>query len=158
MIRLLAETSSITATQWVLLALIVVLIVLYPVFTIYRNKKEREKFDQLAKDLKVGDKILTSSGTYGEIVSIDEREHGKVLTLKTGTDKHTGYLAVDILTVYSVFRDKPEIDAPVAERQVEQKAEPKAEKAKPAAKKTETKPATAKKAEPKPAAKKDSKK
>jgi preprotein translocase YajC subunit len=123
MTRLLAD-SSISPTQWVLLALIVGLIILYPIFTVYRNKKEREKFDQLARDLKVGDKILTSSGTYGEIVAIDERETGKVLTLKTGNDAHVGYLSVDILTVYTVFRD-PQPEPLMEEKQeIVEKVEP----------------------------------
>lgn len=101
-------TDSVSPTQWVLLALIVALIILYPILTMFRNKKEREKFDQLAKDLKIGDKILTSSGTYGEIIAMKQREQSTVLTLKTGDSKHVGYLSVDVLTVYSVFRDKEE--------------------------------------------------
>lgn len=119
----LLTNEGISATQWVLLGLILVLIILYPVFTVYKNKKEKEKFEGLAKDLKVGDKILTSSGTYGEIVSISEREYGKVLTIKTGDDVHFGYMAVDVLTVYSVFRDEEMIETAAQNSEQEIKAE-----------------------------------
>lgn len=102
----LLANEGVGGFQWVLLGLIVVLIILYPVFTVYRNKKEKEKFDNLSKELKIGDRILTSSGTYGEIVSINERDNAKVLTIKTGDDINFGYMAVDVLTVYSVFRDE----------------------------------------------------
>lgn len=107
MAQLLAETASISTTQWIIIALIISLIIAYPILVFFRNKSEKERFDKLSKDIKVGDKILTSSGTYGEIIAIDERQNGKVLTLKTGDDDHVGYLSVDILTIYSVFRDQP---------------------------------------------------
>lgn len=146
----LLANEGISPTQWVLLGLILVLIILYPVFTIYKNKKEKEKFDNLAKDLKIGDKILTSSGTYGEIVEINERQYGKVLTIKTGDEKNFGYMAVDILTVYSVFREVEEVEAktveepkvaeePKAVEEVKAVEKPKAEKKAPAKKTTTSK-------------------
>lgn len=106
----LLETGDVSATQWILLGLILVLIILYPVFTVFKNKKEKEKFDGLASSLKVSDKVMTSSGVYGEIVAITEQAQGKLITLKTGDEAHVGYVGVDIYAIYTVFKDPEEVE------------------------------------------------
>lgn len=98
--------ADVSVTQWVLLGLILVLIILYPVFMVFKNKKEKEKFDELSTSLKVGEKVLTSSGVYGEIVSITEEKQGKLVVLKTGDEKHQGYITVDVLAIYTVFHEQ----------------------------------------------------
>lgn len=98
--------ADVSATQWVLLGLILVLIILYPVFMVFKNKKEKEKFQELSSSIKVGEKVLTSSGVYGEIVSITDDKQGKLVVLKTGDEAHTGYVTVDVLAIYTVFREQ----------------------------------------------------
>lgn len=102
--------GDVGVTQWVLLGLILVLIVLYPVFMVIKNKKEREKFDTLSQSLKVGEKVLTSSGIYGEIVSISQVEQGKLVTLLTGDEEHKGFISVDVLAIYTVFKDEKAVE------------------------------------------------
>lgn len=120
--------SDIAPTQWVLLAIIMVLIIIYPVFIFIRNKKEREKFEEINASLKEGDKVLTSSGFYGEIVSIQTTPQGKLVTLKTGDEKHVGYMTVDILAIYSIVKDQqPEVEQVVEEKIEQQVEQPKEE-------------------------------
>ncbi|MGI5842266.1 MAG: preprotein translocase subunit YajC [Christensenellales bacterium] len=121
----LLTDAGFTATQWTLLAVLLALIIIYPVFSAYKNKKESEKLKQLTDDLKVGEKVLTTSGVYGEIIAITPQEQGKLVTLKTGDEDHVGYISVDILAIYTVFRDEPEIPAetPVEEAPVQAAAE-----------------------------------
>ena len=102
--------ADISPTQWVLLALILVLIVLYPVFVYIRNKKDKEKFQQLNEGLKVGDKVLTGSGIYGTIVSMETKEQSKIVTLETGDENHKGYISVDALAIYSVVNELPAVE------------------------------------------------
>lgn len=141
MIHLLS--AEVSATQWVLLGLILVLIILYPVFMVFKNKKEREKFDELSEGLNVGDKVLTSSGVYGEIIDIKPQQSGKLVVLKTGDEDHVGYVGVDVLAIYTVFKEEEEtiaVEEPQedTEQTEEVKEEPKEEKkAKKTSKKSE---------------------
>lgn len=133
--------ADVSATQWVLLGLILVLIILYPVFMVFKNKKEKEKFDQLSSGLKVGEKVLTSSGVYGEIVSITDERQGKLVVLKTGDETHPGFITVDVLAIYTILREEQIVSE---ENEVQPKAEP--EKEVPAEEQVEVKkPAQAKK-------------
>lgn len=121
--------SDIAPTQWILLAVILVLIVLYPVFIFIRNKKDKEKFAELNSALKEGDKVLTSSGVYGTVVSMTETAQGKLVTLETGDEKHKGYISVDVLAIYTVVKEPAEevmpVEAPAVVEEV--KPEPKEE-------------------------------
>ncbi len=99
--------ADIQPTQWILLAIIVVLIILYPIFVYIRNKKDREKFQALNDSLKVGDKVVTGAGVYGTIISIDVKNEGKIVTLETGDENHKGYVSVDVLAIYNVINDTP---------------------------------------------------
>lgn len=125
--------ADVSATQWVLLGLILVLIILYPVFMVFKNKKEKEKFQELSSSIKVGEKVLTSSGVYGEIVSITDDKQGKLVVLKTGDDLHPGYITVDVLAIYTVFREQQFVsedneqnlpEQPKAEKEEPEKEEP----------------------------------
>lgn len=102
--------AGIQPMQWVLLAIIVILIILYPIFVYIRNKKDREKFQQLNDNLKVGDKVITGSGVYGTIVSLEKRNEGKIVTIETGDENHKGYLSIDVLAIYNVVTDEPIVE------------------------------------------------
>ena len=82
---LLAEVGP---AQWILLGVIVLLIVCYPIFIVLKNKKEQQKAQQMTDSLKVGKEVLTSSGVYGTIVAIEEKENCKIVTLQTGTEEN----------------------------------------------------------------------
>ncbi len=61
--------NSTTALTWGFLALMVVIFY----FLLIRPQQKRQQNQaKLASDLKTGDKIITWSGIYGEITSLDE--------------------------------------------------------------------------------------
>lgn len=115
--------ADFSASQWIVLSLILALIVLYPFFVAFKNRKERERFEQITGSLKVGDKVITSSGIVGEIVAISEEPTGKMFTLKTGDDNHVGYIKIDILAVYNVIGDLPAQETTTQTQQVEPQVE-----------------------------------
>lgn len=71
------------------LVVLLVLLVLYVGFGIVNRKKNQEQTMKMLNELKAGDKIVTYSGIYGEIVSMRETNMGRVLTIATG-DKEKG--------------------------------------------------------------------
>lgn len=71
------------------LIVLLVLLVLYVGFGVVNRKKSQEQTMKMLNELKAGDKIVTYSGIYGEIVSMRETNMGRVLTIVTG-DKTTG--------------------------------------------------------------------
>ena len=71
------------------LVVLLVLLVLYVGFGVVNRKKSQEQTMKMLNELKAGDKIVTYSGIYGEIVSMRETNMGRVLTIVTG-DKSTG--------------------------------------------------------------------
>ncbi len=98
--------ADISPTNWIFFGVILLLLVLYPVFMFLRNKKEKEKFEEINNGLKEGDKVVTSSGVYGTIISMTTNATGgKTVTLETGDENHKGYISVDILAIYSVVKE-----------------------------------------------------
>ena len=108
--------AEIQPAQWVLLGVIVLLILCYPIFIVFKNKKEQEKAQQLSNSLKVGKEVLTSSGVYGTIVDIQDKENSKIVTLETGTEGYKSYIAVDVLAIYAVLNPDP-IEQPQKENE-----------------------------------------
>ena len=132
--------AEIQATQWILLGVIALLIICYPIFIVFKNKKEQEKANQLTNSLKVGKEVLTSSGVYGTVVDIQEKENGKIVTLQTGTEKYTSYISVDVLAIYAVLNPDPVEPAKVedAKQNKEEKQEEKQEDKKEVTEQTKT--------------------
>ena len=102
---MLAE--GIGPAQWILFGVIILLVICYPIFIVLKNKKEQQKAQELTNSLKVGKDVLTSSGVYGTIVAIEEKENGKIVTLQTGTEQYKSYISVDILAIYAVLNPDP---------------------------------------------------
>ena len=103
----------------------------------FRSKKNKENAQNMVNNIKVGDKVKTYSGFYGEIVSITETTDGKVAVLRTGEEGNYGYLSIDMNAIYGIDEKKPVVldengnivdeTAPVEEKVEEQPAEVKAE-------------------------------
>ena len=122
---LLADVS-----QWILFGVLALVIILAPVFMSMRNKKEMAKAQQVMDSLKKGDKILTSAGVIGKIVSISEKDGYKTVTIETGDEKHKGYMTIDIAAIYMnlsapVEQPAPAVNQPAEteKQQVEEKSE-----------------------------------
>ncbi|MBQ8792391.1 MAG: preprotein translocase subunit YajC [Clostridia bacterium] len=94
------------ATTIVLLVLIVVLVIVYPIMVSARNKKERQKYQEMTNSLKRGDKVLTASGVYGTIVDLHMEDDKKIVTIETGMGNNKGYMAIDAYAIYTVLPDE----------------------------------------------------
>lgn len=119
------------ATSWPWLLLIVAVIA-YMIVMIVMRKKSEGKVAEVQNGLKVGDKVVTNSGIYGEIVSITETTVGRVAVIKSGEGKNVSYVTVHTSVIYGmddkkeVVLDKdgnPVTDEPKAEPKVETKQE-----------------------------------
>ena len=88
-------------------SIIMLVILLFLVVLMVLGYLKRKKFNTnllaMRENLKVGDKVMTDTGVVGEIV--DKRQEGEFnfVTLKTGADKHVGYMEIHVNSVYYVF-------------------------------------------------------
>ena len=85
MLNLMCEGTGSLGWTIALVALIVLMVV-YLIFGTINRKKQQEEAMKMLNDLKVGDKVVTNAGVYGEIVSQKETNMGKIVVLKTGED------------------------------------------------------------------------
>lgn len=102
---LLAEVND--ATQWILPAILLVLVIGIFVLNYFRSKKNQETMKNMVDSLKVGDRVKTYSGFYGKIIEIEETTDGKVAILETGSEKNKGILSIDINAIYAIDEKKP---------------------------------------------------
>ena len=110
MFTLLAEgtqNAGNSLTQWILPAVLIVLVIGIFILNYFRSKKNKENAENMVNNIKVGDKVKTYSGFYGEIVSITETTDGKVAVLRTGEEGHYGYLSIDMNAIYAIDEKKP---------------------------------------------------
>lgn len=154
------------------IGILVIIAILYLVFGFKNRKKQQEEAVKMMNELKVGDKVVTNAGIYGEIVSLRETNMGKVVIIKTGYDedaKKASYITINASVILGIDRkedlildaegnviepeDKQALKEEVLKEKADQPEETEEEKQeeKPK-KKTPAKKKTTKKAEaPKPA-------
>ena len=102
-----AQNAGNSLTQWILPAVLLVLVIGIFIMNYFRSKKNKENAENMVNNIKVGDKVKTYSGFYGEIVSITETTDGKVAVLRTGEEGHYGYLSIDMNAIYAIDEKKP---------------------------------------------------
>ena len=103
--------------NYVLVGIIVLLLIVMVILMNARNKRETQKIQEQTNSLKVGDKILTTSGVYGTITELRFDDSKKQVVIETG-GKTKSYLTVDAYAIYTVFKSDEEIA-----RETEEKAE-----------------------------------
>ena len=103
------------ATQIILLCTIVILVVMYPILTRIRNKKDIEKLQQQTDNLKVGTKVLTTSGIYGTVVELREENERTLVVIETGSKDKKGYLAIEAFAIYTIFDEVKPVEKLPAE-------------------------------------------
>ena len=103
MFNLLGATEN-GIGSYIALGLMLAVFIVYIVFAIRSRKKNQEKAIQMLNELKVGDKVVTNAGIYGEIVAIRETNMGKVVTLKTGDEesKRTSFVSVNASVILGI--------------------------------------------------------
>lgn len=95
------------ATQWILPAILLVLVIGIFLLNYFRSKKNQESMKNMVDSLKVGDNVKTYSGIYGKIIEIVETTDGKVAVLETGSEKNKGIFSIDINAIYGIDEKKP---------------------------------------------------
>lgn len=95
------------ATQWILPAILLVLIIGIFLLNYFRSKRNQESMKNMVDSLKVGDNVKTYSGIYGKIIEIVETTDGKVAVLETGSEKNKGIFSIDINAIYGIDEKKP---------------------------------------------------
>lgn len=127
--------------NYVLIGIVVLLLIALPIMMNARNKRETQKVQEQTNSLKVGDKVLTTSGVYGTITELKFDDSQKLVVLETG-GKTKSYLTVDAYAIYTVFKSEAEL---AKEAELKAEAEKKAleeEQAKKDAKKNKKKNAS----------------
>lgn len=91
--------------KWDLVMLIVLMVALVALFAVQyiRKNKYNAGLNELRKDLKSGDKVMTDSGLVGTIVDSYEEEGYRYIVLKSGKDEHFGYFTVPANAIYYVY-------------------------------------------------------
>lgn len=96
-----------TATQWILPAVLLVLVIGIFVLNYFKSKKNQETMKNMVDSLKVGDHVKTYSGFYGKIIEIMETTDGKVAVLETGSEKNKGIFSIDINAIFNIDAKQP---------------------------------------------------
>ena len=134
---MLAETNNVMS--YVLIGVVALLLIAMPIMMNLRNKKETQKVQEQTNSLKVGDKVLTTSGVYGTITEVKFDDTKKTVVIETG-GKTKSYMTVDAFAIYTVFKSEAELAREQAQKEAEEKARLEAEAAKKAEKKANHKP------------------
>jgi len=121
--------------NYVLIGVVALLLVAMPIMMSQRNKKESQKIQEQTNSLKVGDKVLTTSGVYGTITELKFDDSKKLVVLETG-GKTKSYLTVDAYAIYTVFKSDEEIAREEALKAEAEKREAEALEEKKASKKS----------------------
>ncbi len=100
MVSLLGE--SFLETYGLLLILLIGLMVVMFIIPNAARKKQYQQLQNFINTLKVGDKVKTTSGFYGTIISIRETTDGKIALLEMGEGDKKGYIMVDMNAIYTV--------------------------------------------------------
>lgn len=95
--------------------LIIILVVAFALIMVYyylRNRKFQQSESDFHGSLKIGDKVKTYSGFYGEVAKITNTTEGKIVTLKLGEG---AYIDVDIRALMAMDMREELPEEPVAE-------------------------------------------
>ncbi len=111
--------------------LIIILVVAFALIMVYyylRNRKFQQTESDFHGSLKIGDKVKTYSGFYGEVAKITNTTEGKIITLKLGEG---AYIDVDIRALMALDMREELPEEPVAaEKPAEEPKEEKPEEEK----------------------------
>lgn len=97
----------VSGQDFILPAILLVLLVVSAVMAFMRRSKYTQTTMEMKNNLKIGDKVKTYAGMYGEIVDIKEALDGsKYLILKSGEGEFVSYFSIDIEAIYGIdFKD-----------------------------------------------------
>ena len=131
---LLAATENVI--NYILIGIVVLMLIALPIMMNQKNKRETQKIQEQTNSLKVGDKVLTTSGVYGTITELKFDETQKLVVIETG-GKTKSYMTVDAYAIYTVFKSEEELKREQEARELAEKAKEEEKKAKHNKEKTE---------------------
>lgn len=100
---LLFAEGQVGFSNWILPAILILVIVFYIASGFIRRSKYNNETQDLLSKLQVGTKIKTFAGIYGEIVEIrDALDGSKVALIKTGEGDKCSYMSIDLASVYAI--------------------------------------------------------
>ena len=105
MLNLICAAPADNTGSIIMMVGLLLLLVVYMFFNFRNRKKQQEEATKRLNELKVGDKIVTHSGIYGEIASMRETTAGKIFVIKTGADedaKKASYLTINAYMVAGI--------------------------------------------------------
>lgn len=110
--NLLADSSSAADSvggsngfQYVFLAAMLVLIVVYFIFSGRQRKKQKAEYEKKMEGIVPGDVVTTIGMWVGEVVEILPDGN---LVLKTGSGEHVGYVTINKQGIYTVSKKEEE--------------------------------------------------
>ena len=116
--------------NYILIGIVVLMLIALPIMMNQKNKRETQKIQEQTNSLKVGDKVLTTSGVYGTITELKFDEAQKLVVIETG-GKTKSYMTIDAYAIYTVFKSEEELKKEAEEKlRLEQEAKAKEEQEK----------------------------
>ena len=116
--------------NYILIGIVVLMLIALPIMMNQKNKRETQKIQEQTNSLKVGDKILTTSGVYGTITELKFDDAQKLVVIETG-GKTKSYMTIDAYAIYTVFKSEEELKREAEEKlRLEQEAKQKEEQEK----------------------------
>ena len=116
--------------NYILIGIVVLMLIALPIMMNQKNKRETQKIQEQTNSLKVGDKVLTTSGVYGTIKELKLDDAQKLVVIETG-GKTKSYMTVDAYAIYTVFKSEEELKREAEEKlRLEQEAKQKEEQEK----------------------------
>lgn len=103
---LLASTENIV--NYILIGVVVLMLIALPIMMNQKSKRETQKIQEQTNSLKVGDKILTTTGVYGTITELKFDDTQKLVVIETG-GKEKSYMTIDAYAIYTVFKSEEEL-------------------------------------------------
>lgn len=103
MFNFLCEGASSNIGWTITLGVLIVLMIVYLILGTINRKKQQNQAMEMLNNLKVGDKVVTNAGVYGEIVSQKETNMGKVVVIKTGEEGgKVSYLTINASVILGI--------------------------------------------------------
>ena len=116
--------------NYILIGIVVLMLIALPIMMNQKNKRETQKIQEQTNSLKVGDKVLTTSGVYGTITELKFDDAQKLVVIETG-GKTKSYMTIDAYAIYTVFKSEEELKREAEEKlRLEQEAKQKEEQEK----------------------------
>lgn len=106
--KLLAFMADNNMGTWILIGVLLLMFVGLYFFSNFSNRKRAEAHNEMVKKLKIGDKVTTIGGVYGNIFEINE----EYIVIETGSENNKSYIKFNIAAIASFAPQAAEANEP----------------------------------------------